>query len=64
MRACQPSRDGYVERDGVKLHYEVYGAGEPTVMPLPSSGSAVTAVQWPIQTGPPTWPSGCGGRCW
>ena len=24
-------RDGYVERDGVKVHYEVFGAGEPTV---------------------------------
>ena len=32
MRACQPIRDGYVERDGVKIFYEVFGAGEPTVL--------------------------------
>jgi len=28
MRACQPSRDGYVARNGVKVHYEMFGAGE------------------------------------
>jgi hypothetical protein len=32
MRACQPSRDGYVARDGVKVHYELFGDGEPAVM--------------------------------
>ncbi len=36
MRACQPVSDGYVERDGVKIHYEVFGAGEPTVLLLPT----------------------------
>jgi pimeloyl-ACP methyl ester carboxylesterase/predicted glycosyltransferase len=36
MRACQPSRDGYVERDGVKVHYEVFGVGEPTIVFLPT----------------------------
>jgi hypothetical protein len=36
MRACQPSHDGYVDRDGVKVHYEVFGTGDPTVMPLPT----------------------------
>jgi len=27
MRAKLPDRDGFVERDGVKIHYEVYGSG-------------------------------------
>ena len=27
MRAKLPDSDGFVERDGVKLHYEVYGDG-------------------------------------
>lgn len=27
MRAKLPDRDGFVERDGVKIHYEVYGPG-------------------------------------
>jgi pimeloyl-ACP methyl ester carboxylesterase/predicted glycosyltransferase len=39
MRACQPVVDGYVERDGVKVFYEVFGQGEPTVLLLPT---------WPI----------------
>jgi pimeloyl-ACP methyl ester carboxylesterase len=36
MRACQPIQDGYVERDGVKIYYEVFGDGEPTVLLLPT----------------------------
>ena len=48
MRACQPSRDGYVERDGVKLHYEVYGAGEPTVLLLPT-WSIMHSRHWKMQ---------------
>src|SRR5215211_3884747 len=48
MRACQPSRDGYVERDGVKLHYEVYGSGEPTVLLLPT-WSILLARHWKMQ---------------
>jgi pimeloyl-ACP methyl ester carboxylesterase len=48
MRACQPSRDGYVERDGVKLHYEVYGSGEPTVLLLPT-WSVMHSRHWKMQ---------------
>jgi pimeloyl-ACP methyl ester carboxylesterase/predicted glycosyltransferase len=48
MRACQPSRDGYVERDGVKLHYEVYGDGEPTVLLLPT-WSIMHSRHWKMQ---------------
>jgi pimeloyl-ACP methyl ester carboxylesterase len=31
MRAVEPVRSGSVDRDGIAIHYEVYGAGEPTV---------------------------------
>ena len=48
MRACQPSRDGYVERDGIKLHYEVYGAGGPTVFLLPT-WSIMHSRHWKMQ---------------
>ena len=48
MRACQPNRDGYVERDGVKIFYEVFGAGEPTVLLLPT-WSLMHSRQWKMQ---------------
>src|SRR5688572_6563518 len=35
MRAKLPHTDGFVERDGVTLHYEVYGDGEETMVFLP-----------------------------
>ena len=36
MRARYPDADGYIERDGVKVFYEVFGEGGPTggVVPL------------------------------
>ena len=36
MRACEPDIEGYVERDGVKIGYEVFGEGAPTVLLLPT----------------------------
>ena len=38
MRAREPDRDGFAERDGVKLSYEVFGddPGRPTVVLLPT----------------------------
>jgi pimeloyl-ACP methyl ester carboxylesterase/predicted glycosyltransferase len=48
MRACQPRRDGYVERDGVKVFYEVFGDGEPTVLLLPS-WSIIHSRHWKMQ---------------
>src|SRR5215831_11905681 len=48
MRACQPVSDGYVERDGVKVYYEVHGAGEPTVLLLPT-WSIVHSRHWKMQ---------------
>jgi pimeloyl-ACP methyl ester carboxylesterase/predicted glycosyltransferase len=35
-RARYPDADGYVENDGVRVFYEVYGTGEPTLLFLPS----------------------------
>jgi len=48
MQACQPSNDGYIERDGVKVHYEVYGSGEPTVLLLPT-WSIIHSRHWKMQ---------------
>jgi pimeloyl-ACP methyl ester carboxylesterase/predicted glycosyltransferase len=36
MRARLPDREGYVERDGVRIHYEVHGAAGPTLLLLPA----------------------------
>jgi pimeloyl-ACP methyl ester carboxylesterase len=35
MRAKLPVEEGFVERDGVKLHYEVYGSGAETIVFVP-----------------------------
>jgi pimeloyl-ACP methyl ester carboxylesterase/predicted glycosyltransferase len=34
--ARQPDEDGFVERGGVKVHFEVYGEGGPTILLLPT----------------------------
>ncbi|HLH46502.1 MAG TPA: alpha/beta hydrolase, partial [Acidimicrobiales bacterium] len=53
-RAREPSRAWYpdvesdVRRAGVAVHYEVYGAGEPTILLLPT-WSAVTSRVWKMQ---------------
>jgi pimeloyl-ACP methyl ester carboxylesterase len=36
MRAREPDADGYVDRGGVKLHWEAFGEGEPTLVLLPA----------------------------
>src|SRR5262245_54752599 len=36
MRAKLPHTEGFVDRDGVKLHYEVYGEGERTILFIPA----------------------------
>jgi pimeloyl-ACP methyl ester carboxylesterase len=48
MRAREPDREGFVDRDGVKLHYEVFGDGEPTLMLVPSN-PIVHSRQWKAQ---------------
>jgi pimeloyl-ACP methyl ester carboxylesterase len=36
MRAALPNHDGVVDRDGVKLHYEIYGDGPETILFIPT----------------------------
>ena len=48
MRACEPDADGFVERGGVKLHWEVFGRGEPTLLQLPT-WTIVHARFWKAQ---------------
>jgi pimeloyl-ACP methyl ester carboxylesterase len=48
MRAREPDTDGFVERDGVKLQYEVFGDGEPTLLLLPT-WTVVHARFWKAQ---------------
>jgi pimeloyl-ACP methyl ester carboxylesterase/spore coat polysaccharide biosynthesis predicted glycosyltransferase SpsG len=36
MRAKLPHTEGFVDRDGVKIHYEVYGEGEHTILFVPA----------------------------
>jgi pimeloyl-ACP methyl ester carboxylesterase/predicted glycosyltransferase len=47
-RARYPDEEGYVERDGVRIHYEVYGDGEPTFVLLPA-WSIVHSRFWKMQ---------------
>jgi pimeloyl-ACP methyl ester carboxylesterase/predicted glycosyltransferase len=48
MRACQPARDGYIERDGVRVFWERYGQGEPTFL-LPPTYEIVHSRSWKCQ---------------
>jgi pimeloyl-ACP methyl ester carboxylesterase/predicted glycosyltransferase len=47
-RARYPDESGYVEREGVRLYYEVYGSGEPTVLLLPT-WSVMHSRHWKMQ---------------
>jgi pimeloyl-ACP methyl ester carboxylesterase/predicted glycosyltransferase len=47
-RARYPDESGYVERDGVRIHYGVYGSGEPTVLLLPT-WSIIHSRHWKMQ---------------
>jgi pimeloyl-ACP methyl ester carboxylesterase/predicted glycosyltransferase len=47
-RARYPDESGYVERDGVRLCWEVYGSGEPTVLLLPT-WSIIHSRHWKMQ---------------
>ena len=48
MRACYPDQEGFIERDGVNIFYEVFGVGEPTVLLLPT-WSVVHSRLWKAQ---------------
>src|SRR3954447_11627783 len=47
-RARYPDDSGYVERDGVRSYYEVYGSGEQTVFLLPT-WSIIHSRHWKMQ---------------
>ena len=47
-RARYPDEEGYVERHGVRVFYEVYGSGEPTVLLLPT-WSIIHSRHWKAQ---------------
>jgi pimeloyl-ACP methyl ester carboxylesterase/predicted glycosyltransferase len=47
-RARYPDREGFAERDGKRLFYEVYGEGEETVFLLPT-WSLVHSRHWKMQ---------------
>ena len=36
MRAILPHTTGFVDRDGIKLHYEIFGEGEHTIVFAPT----------------------------
>ena len=48
MRAREPDTEGFVDRDGFKLHFEVFGEGEPTLLLLPT-WTIVHARFWKAQ---------------
>src|SRR4051794_40055459 len=48
MRAREPESEGFVEHDGVKIHYEVYGDGGPTILLMPS-WTIVHKETWKLQ---------------
>jgi pimeloyl-ACP methyl ester carboxylesterase/predicted glycosyltransferase len=47
-RARYPDVTGEVERDGVRLHFEVYGSGQPTILLLPT-WSIIHSRHWKMQ---------------
>jgi pimeloyl-ACP methyl ester carboxylesterase len=47
-RARYPDSSGAIKRDGVRLYYEVYGSGEPTVFLLPT-WSIIHSRHWKMQ---------------
>jgi pimeloyl-ACP methyl ester carboxylesterase len=47
-RARYADEDGFVERDGVRVGYEVYGSGEQTVLLLPT-WSIIHSRHWKLQ---------------
>ena len=47
-RARYPDESGHVERDGVRLYWEVYGTGSPTVFLLPT-WSIIHSRHWKMQ---------------
>jgi pimeloyl-ACP methyl ester carboxylesterase len=47
-RARYPDRSGFVERDGVRSFYEVYGQGDPAILLMPT-WSIIHSRHWKLQ---------------
>jgi pimeloyl-ACP methyl ester carboxylesterase len=47
-RARYPDASGFIERDGTRVFYEVYGSGDPTVLLLPT-WSIIHSRFWKLQ---------------
>lgn len=47
MRAREPDHEGHVERDGVRIWFEVHGSGETTILLIP--GWALPSRAWKAQ---------------
>ena len=48
MRARVPDESGYVVNSGVRIHYEVHGTGQPTIVLLPT-WAIVDSGHWKMQ---------------
>jgi pimeloyl-ACP methyl ester carboxylesterase/predicted glycosyltransferase len=48
MRARDPDVEGFIERDGVKVGYEVFGSGGPTLLLMPTWSIAPSRI-WKAQ---------------
>jgi pimeloyl-ACP methyl ester carboxylesterase len=48
MRASCPNREGWIERDGLRIAYEVHGEGSPTLLLLPT-WSVIHSRHWKAQ---------------
>ena len=48
MRAREPDESGYVVNDGVRVYYEVFGDGEPTLLLMPT-WQIVHSRMWKLQ---------------
>jgi pimeloyl-ACP methyl ester carboxylesterase len=48
MRAHHPDHHGHIERNGVRVFYEVFGHGEPTILLLPT-WSIIHSRHWKMQ---------------
>jgi pimeloyl-ACP methyl ester carboxylesterase/predicted glycosyltransferase len=48
MRALEPVEQGFAERDGIRLHWERFGAGETTIALLPT-WSVLPSRFWKLQ---------------
>src|SRR3954471_4143513 len=49
MRAREPDREGEIERDGVRVPYDVYGAPDRPTLLLLTSWAIVHMRQWKFQ---------------